>query len=138
MVKEQQDTTPKEEVKPVQSETLTERSSVGSRKTESFARTKEKVIVSSAPKEQPESKDSAVPKEPKKAIKTKEPSFKFKIFDRWDIDIEVRDHGLKPYLTLSPVLVPYSAGRTASKQFHKSKKNIIELLMNKIYVSCQK
>ena len=129
MVEKKKDTTPKEEIqaeKPkevsaapkAQSETkaLTERSSVGSRRSETSAR------ISVAPKE----------------TKKEEPAFRFKIFDRWDSDIEVRDHGLKPYLTLSPVLVPYSAGRTASKQFHKSKKNIIERLMNKIYVAGHK
>ena len=68
----------------------------------------------------------------------KEPAFSFKIFDRWDTNIEVRDMGLKSYLNLSPVLVPYSAGRTVKKQFHKSKKNIVERLMAKLFVAGHK
>lgn len=73
-------------------------------------------------------------KEEKKEIK-KEPTFKFRIFDRWDANVEVHDMGLKSYIDLSPILVPYSAGRTVKKQFHKSKKNIVERLMSKLYVA---
>ena len=46
--------------------------------------------------------------------------------------------GLKDYINLSPVLVPYSAGRNVAKQFHKSKKNIVERLMSKLFVAGHK
>jgi len=58
-----------------------------------------------------------------------------KIFDRWTMEgIEVKDPGLKKYINLHPVLVPRSGGRYANKQFHKSKMNIVERLMNKLMV----
>jgi small subunit ribosomal protein S7 len=58
-----------------------------------------------------------------------------KIFGKWDVEgIEVRDAGLKKYITLSPVLMPRSGGRHAKQQFHKSKMNIVERLMNKMQV----
>jgi len=76
--------------------------------------------------------------EKKESQGKKEPKVKFKIFDRWDTSIEVHDMGLKAYINLSPVLVPYSAGRTVKKQFHKSKKNIVERLMAKLFVAGHK
>jgi len=58
-----------------------------------------------------------------------------KIFDRWSTnDVEVRDVGLKKYISLQPVLIPRSGGRYAKKQFHKSKMSIVERLMNKMMV----
>lgn len=88
----------------------------------------------------PKEKIETKPKEEKAEVKPapKKPTFKFKLFDRWDTDIEVRDMGLKAYITLSPVLVPYSSGRAAGKQFYKSKRNIVERLMNKLYVAGHK
>lgn len=60
---------------------------------------------------------------------------KFKLFGKWDVEsIEVQDPGLKPYITLSPILVPFSAGRTQGKQFYKSKKNIVERLAGRLLV----
>jgi small subunit ribosomal protein S7 len=57
-----------------------------------------------------------------------------KIFDKWDTDIEVKDKGLENYINLKPVLVPRSFGRHAKQQFHKSELNIIERLMNHLFV----
>lgn len=58
-----------------------------------------------------------------------------KIFDRWPVaGIEVKDTGLAKYINLQPVLVPRSGGRYAKHQFHKSKMNIVERLMNKLQV----
>lgn len=57
-----------------------------------------------------------------------------KLFGRWSTEIEVRDLGLKPYINLSPMFVPYSAGRTIKKQFWKSKKSIVERLVGKLMV----
>ena len=55
-----------------------------------------------------------------------------KLFDRWQMrGVAVNDPGLKPYINLAPSIIPKSGGRTASKQFHKSKKNIIERLIAK-------
>jgi small subunit ribosomal protein S7 len=58
-----------------------------------------------------------------------------KIFGKWSMEgIEVKDVGLKKYINLQPLLIPRSGGRHAKQQFHKSKMNIIERLMNKLQV----
>jgi len=58
-----------------------------------------------------------------------------KIFDKWDTKgIEIRDIGLKKYINLEPVLVAGTFGRHAKQQFHKSKMNIVERLINKLMV----
>jgi len=58
-----------------------------------------------------------------------------KIFDRWSTEgIDVKDIGLKKYINLQPMLMPRSSGRRAKYQFHKSKMNIVERLMNKMMV----
>jgi len=90
------------------------------------------------PRKKKEKESKKEEKVEKKIEDEKKPSFKFKLFDKWDVNVEVLDPGLKQYITLSPVLVPYSAGRNVGKQFHKSKKNIVERLMNKLYVAGHK
>jgi len=58
-----------------------------------------------------------------------------KIFDRWSVSgIEVKDIGLKKYINLSPAIVPRTRGRQHKQQFHKSKMNIVERLINKMMV----
>lgn len=58
-----------------------------------------------------------------------------KIFDKWSTKgIKLNDVGLEKYINLEPKLVPHSGGREAKKQFHKSKINIVERLMNKMQV----
>jgi small subunit ribosomal protein S7 len=58
-----------------------------------------------------------------------------KIFDKWSTKgIKPSDVGLEKYINLEPRLVPHSGGRDAKKQFHKSKMNIVERLMNKMQV----
>lgn len=58
-----------------------------------------------------------------------------KIFDRWGVEgIEVKDFGLRKYINLQPVIIPKSSGRHSKKQFHKSKMNIVERLINKLMV----
>jgi small subunit ribosomal protein S7 len=60
---------------------------------------------------------------------------KMKLFGKWSEEgIEVKDIGLRNYINLQPVLIPRSGGRHAKKQFHKSKMNIVERLMNKLQV----
>jgi small subunit ribosomal protein S7 len=58
-----------------------------------------------------------------------------KLFNRWDTNIEVKDLGLKNYINLTPVFVPYTAGRTIKKQFWKTKKSIVERLTAKLMVA---
>ena len=57
-----------------------------------------------------------------------------KIFGKWSTNVEVNDLGLKKYINLQPVIVPRSSGRYAKHQFHKSKMNIVERLMNKLQI----
>ena len=61
-------------------------------------------------------------------------TMEMKLFGKWSCEgIEVRDPGLKRYITLDPVLVPKSRGKYRA-QFHKSKMHIVERLINKIMV----
>ncbi|HIE14170.1 TPA: 30S ribosomal protein S7 [Candidatus Bathyarchaeota archaeon] len=56
-----------------------------------------------------------------------------KLFDKWSFkDVEVKDQGLKRYISLNPVYVPHSMGRHEHKRFYKSKVNIIERLVNNL------
>ena len=58
-----------------------------------------------------------------------------KLFNRWDIsEVKVTDAGLQKYIGLKPVLVPKTYGRHSQKQFHKSNMNIVERLVNHMYV----
>ena len=55
----------------------------------------------------------------------------FKLFGKWDLTgIEVKDEGLKRYISLKPVLVPHSGGRHEHRRFGKSEVNIVERLAN--------
>ena len=44
------------------------------------------------------------------------------------------DAGLVDYVNLRPILVPKTGGRFAKHQFHKSKLNIVERLINRLFV----
>ena len=58
-----------------------------------------------------------------------------KIFNKWSLeDVKVNDPGLKNYISLKPLIVPKSFGRPAKKQFYKSQMNIVERLMNHLFV----
>jgi len=61
---------------------------------------------------------------------SKEP-LDIKLFGKWSFQgIEVRDLGLKRYISLKPVLVPHSMGRHEHGRFHKSEVNIVERFLN--------
>ncbi|MGQ9759074.1 MAG: 30S ribosomal protein S7 [Candidatus Methanomethylicaceae archaeon] len=56
-----------------------------------------------------------------------------KLFGKWSLsDLQVRDLGLKAYISLNPTLVPHSCGRHEHKRFGKAKVNIVERLANKV------
>src|SRR3989344_4621128 len=61
-----------------------------------------------------------------------------KLFNRWPMDVVVNDAGLKNYINLTPVVVPWSAGRNIQKQFWKSKKSIVERLLLKLMAAGHK
>jgi len=56
-----------------------------------------------------------------------------KLFGKWDSsNIEIKDLGLKNYISLSPTLIPHSCGRHEHKRFGKAKVNIVERLANRV------
>lgn len=62
-----------------------------------------------------------------------------KFFNRWTSEgASVDDPGIKPYITIKPVLVPKTGGRNSKQKFHKSKYTIVERLLNKLMVTGHK
>ncbi len=55
-----------------------------------------------------------------------------KLYDKWELNVEVQDPGLKNYINLRPVLVPRTGARTVQIRFHNAQINIIERLINKL------
>ncbi len=56
-------------------------------------------------------------------------------FNRWGTEgINVEDPGLKPYITITPRVVPKTGARYAKNRFYKSKIFIVERLINKLMV----
>jgi len=55
----------------------------------------------------------------------------FQVFDKWSLEgIEVKDFGLKRYISLKPTVTPHSGGRHEHQRFMKSSVNIVERLAN--------
>ena len=70
------------------------------------------------------------PKRFKKAITKKGQEFpNVKLFNKWDLNIEVFDPGLKPYINLRPCIIPRTAGINQKRRFHKSRMNVVERLI---------
>ena len=58
---------------------------------------------------------------------------KIKLFGKWDYDnIEIRDPGLKKYISLKPVWLPHTGGRHEHRRFGKAEVPIVERLINKL------
>jgi len=58
-----------------------------------------------------------------------------KVFNKWSLEnVSINDLGLKNYISLKPMIVPKSFGRHAKKQFYKSQINIVERLMNHLFI----
>jgi len=54
-----------------------------------------------------------------------------KLFGKWSFKgVEVKDLGLKRYISLSPVHVPHSMGRHEHGRFRKAEVNVVERLIN--------
>jgi len=59
-----------------------------------------------------------------------------KLFNKWSFEnVQITDLGIKPYVNLSPVIVPKTYGRNTQRKFYKSKMNIVERLANKMMVA---
>lgn len=56
------------------------------------------------------------------------------VFNRWSCDVEVKEEGLKRYLSVKPVIVPKTGARYAGSRFHKSRVNIVERLINRLMI----
>jgi len=56
-----------------------------------------------------------------------------KLFGKWSFSgIEVKDVGLKNYVSLHPVIAPHSMGRHEHGRFRKAEINIVERLVNNL------
>jgi len=55
------------------------------------------------------------------------------LWGKWGFKgIEVKDSGLKRYVSLHPVVIPHSMGRHEHGRFHKAEVNIVERLANNL------
>jgi small subunit ribosomal protein S7 len=62
-----------------------------------------------------------------------------KLFNKWSYsELKITDNGLVEYININPKIIPKSGGKHAKKQFHKSKVNIVERLINKLFVAGHK
>ncbi|KSW12664.1 30S ribosomal protein S7 [Pyrodictium occultum] len=58
---------------------------------------------------------------------------RIKLFGKWGFEgIEIRDPGLKRYISLKPVWLPHTGGRHEYRRFGKSEVPIVERLINKL------
>jgi len=56
-----------------------------------------------------------------------------KLFGKWNFqEVEIRDPGLKRYISLRPIFIPHSMGRHEHKRFRKAEVNIVERLVNNL------
>jgi len=56
-----------------------------------------------------------------------------RLFEKWGFNgVEVKDLGLKRYVSLKPVYVPHTMGRHEHKRFRKAEVNIVERLINNL------
>jgi len=75
--------------------------------------------------------EQAKEEKPKEKKARKKPPMKMLVFDRWDLsEVVVHDVGLSRHINLSPLVIPHTGGRWASKPFGKTKTSIVERLIN--------
>jgi len=56
-----------------------------------------------------------------------------RLFSKWSwVGVEVRDPGLKRYISLRPIWLPHTGGRHEHRRFMKSQVPIVERLMNQL------
>jgi len=56
-----------------------------------------------------------------------------KLFGKWSFEgVEIKDPGLKRYISLKPVWLPHTGGRHEHRRFGKSEVPIVERLINKL------
>lgn len=57
-----------------------------------------------------------------------------KLFDKYDVNVEVHDQGLKNVIGLRPFILPKSAGRLSQQRLARAKVNLIERLIGHLLV----
>jgi len=61
------------------------------------------------------------------------------LFDRWDAsEAEISDPGLERYINTENIMAPRSKGRHADQQFYKADVQVVERLLNHLYVAGHK
>ncbi|MEM2367881.1 MAG: 30S ribosomal protein S7 [Candidatus Bathyarchaeia archaeon] len=71
--------------------------------------------------------------EQQKKAERKAEEKEIKLFGKWSFkEVEVKDPGLKRYISLKPVVIPHSMGRHEHKRFGKANVNIVERLVNNL------
>lgn len=61
------------------------------------------------------------------------------LFDEWNCEeAQITDQGLERYLNLENIMAPRSRGRHADQQFYKGDVQIVERLLNRMYVAGHK
>ncbi|NPA38655.1 MAG: 30S ribosomal protein S7 [Candidatus Nanohaloarchaeota archaeon] len=62
-----------------------------------------------------------------------------KLFGRWNYEeIIIEDEGLKSVITINPIIYPKTGGRLANTHYGKAKINIVERLINRMFVAGHK
>jgi small subunit ribosomal protein S7 len=56
----------------------------------------------------------------------------YSLFGKWSLQVEIKDSGLKRYISLVPKHVLHTMGRHEHHRFHKSRLNIAERLVNNL------
>lgn len=61
-----------------------------------------------------------------------------KLFGKWSFEnVNIKDEGLRNYISLTPIYTPHTAGRLTGRPFVRSRMNIVERLINKLMRSGQ-
>lgn len=70
-----------------------------------------------------------------KAKETKEVQLpEYKLFNKYDFNVEVRDPGLRGVISLKPLIIPKSEGRLSQQRLGRGKVDIVERLITHLMV----
>jgi small subunit ribosomal protein S7 len=68
-----------------------------------------------------------------RSLGQKQEAEEIKLFEKWSFrEVQVKDLGLRRYISLKPMVVPHSMGRHEHKRFRKANVNIVERLVNNV------
>ncbi len=80
-----------------------------------------------------EEKPKVVEEKPK-AKETKEEVTDYKLFNKYDFNVEVKDLGLRGVISVKPIIMPKSSGRLSQQRLARSKVDIVERLITHLMV----